>query len=108
MKEGPPKKGGQVRDSQKKNIYTHTHCTNTPSVVPLCVVKGEKQSFEGQGSVPPRGCSIFFNPDDLDVFGYSLTSGLPDELFERGNDKKWIRCSLVLISLSIDVICIIW
>ena len=79
MKEGPPKKGGQVRDSQKKKIYTHTHCTNTPSVVPLCVVKGEKQSFEGQGSVPPRGCSIFFNPDGLDVFSYSLNSGLPDE-----------------------------
>ena len=84
-----------TRFSKKKYIYTHTHCTNTPSVVPLCVVKGEKQSFEGQGSVPPRGCPIFFNPDDLDVFGYSLNSGLPDE---RVSLMKWltiIRCRCV-------------
>ena len=60
MKEGPPKKGGQVRDSQKK-IYIYIARTHH-FVAPLCVVKGEKQSFEGQGSVPPRGCSIFFKP----------------------------------------------
>ena len=95
MKEGPPKKGGQVRDSQKKK-YIRTHTVREHHfVVPLCVVKGEKQSFGGQGSVPPRGCPIFFNPDDLDVFGYSLNSGLPDE---RVSLMKWltiIRCRCV-------------
>ena len=95
MKEGPPKKGGQVRDSQKKK-YIRTHTVRIHHfVVPLCVVKGEKQSFEGQGSVPPRGCPIFFNPDDLDVFGYSLNSGLPDERVLLMKCLTIIRCRCV-------------
>ena len=106
MKEGPPKKGGQVRDSQKKNTYTHASYAYTTSQF-LCVWLKVRSNPLGAGFGPPRGCLIFLNPDDLDVFGYFLISGLPDELFERGNDKKWIRCSLVLIPLSIDVICII-
>ena len=83
-----------TRFSKKKYIRTHTVRIHH-FVVPLCVVKGEKQSFGGQGSVPPRGCPIFFNPDDLDVFGYSLNSGLPDE---RVSLMKWltiIRCRCV-------------
>ena len=54
MKEGPPKKGGQVRDSKKKNIYTHIVRIHH-FVVPLCVVKGEKQSFGGKVRPHPVG-----------------------------------------------------
>ena len=52
IKEGPPKKGRRVRDSpKKKNYIAHTH----HFVAPLCVVKGEKQSFGGKVRPHPVG-----------------------------------------------------
>ena len=59
MKEGPPKKGGQVRDSQKKNIYAHTLYEYTISSF-LCVsLKVRSNPLRGRVRSHPVGVQSF-------------------------------------------------
>ena len=59
MKEGPPKKGGQVRDFQKKYIYAHTLYEYTISLF-LCVsLKVRSNPLRGRVRSHPVGVQSF-------------------------------------------------
>ena len=73
-----PRKGHQIRDSQKKNI-AHTR----QLVAPLCVIEGEKQSFGGKvrphpvgGQLPQPGWSRCLWTVEINIWFSSNSSNL--------------------------------